>query len=161
MKLEKRYSFLLLLLPLMWACHRNPLDVNVSGIRVDLQVGRLDQDLFTVTPANIQKVVPTLQKKYDPFFSVYNKEILAIGDSRESLYAGYLLTFVKDSTIHKARLRSDSLFNDFKPFHSQLEQAFNREMRVQFHRINCGFGKAPRAPRRWLVTNRPKRREQF
>jgi len=134
MKFENRYSYLLLLLPLMWACHRNPLDVNVSGIRVDLQVGRLDQDLFAVTPANIREIIPTLQKKYNPFFSVYNKEIIAIGDSRDSLYTGYLLTFVKDTTIQKARLRSDSLFRDFKPYQNQLEQAF-RHFRYYFPRL--------------------------
>lgn len=124
MKLEKRYAFLLFLLPIMWACHRNPLDVNVSGIRIDLQIGRLDQDLFAVTPANVQGVIPALQKKYEPFFSIYNKEILAIGDSQDSLYAGYLLTFVKDTSVTRARLRSDSLFRDFRPYIQQLEQAF-------------------------------------
>ncbi len=124
MKRYKRYAFLLFLLLFLWACHRNPLDVNVSGIRIDLQIGRLDQDLFAVTPANIQGVIPALQKKYEPFFQIYNKEILAIGDSRDSLYAGYLLTFVRDSNVNKARLRSDSLFKDFQPYSKQLEQAF-------------------------------------
>jgi len=122
--MNKNYSCLLLLLPFLIACHHNPLDINVSGIQINLQIGRLDQDLFAVTPANIGQMVPSLRNKYDPFFSYYNREILAIGDSRDSLYAGYLLTFLKDSTVTKAHLRADSLYRNFQPYGRQLEQAF-------------------------------------
>jgi len=120
----KKYIYLFFLLLALSACHRNPLNINISKVNLTLKIGRLDQDLFTVTPENINRVVPELQKKYDPFFSLYNKEILAIGDSHDPLYAGYLLTFLSDSTISKARMRSDSLFLNFRPYAEQLELAF-------------------------------------
>jgi hypothetical protein len=106
------------------ACHRNPLNIDVSNINLKVEIGRLDQDLFTVTPENASRSIPLLQEKYGPFFSLYNKEILAIGDSRDSLYSGYLLTFITDSTFAVARVRTDSLFGDFQPFTKQIELAF-------------------------------------
>jgi hypothetical protein len=89
-----------------------------------MEVGRLDRDLFTVTNENIYMAVPALQKKYGSFFTLYNKEILAIGNSNDSLYAGYLLTFLGDSMVSNARRKSDSLFHGFQPYAKQLELAF-------------------------------------
>ena len=120
---EKLIGFLFLLF-ISTACHRNPLNIDVSKINLTLKIERLDQDLFRITPENVKKMVPELQKKYDPFLSVYNKEILAIGDSGDSLYAGYLLTFIRDSTVARARLKSDSLFANFQPYAKQFELAF-------------------------------------
>jgi hypothetical protein len=84
-----------------------------------------------VTPDNINQAVPALQKKYGLFFDLYNKEILAIGNANDSLYNGYLLTFLNDSTVAKARLKSDSLFHDFSPYAKQFELAF-RHYRFYF-----------------------------
>jgi gliding motility-associated lipoprotein GldB len=124
MNLKRRFIFLLLLLLTLLACHRNPLKIDISNINLTIKIGRLDQDLFTVTQSNIHQAVPALQKKYDPFFTIYNKEILAIGNSSDSLYAEYLLTFLADSTVTKAHQKSDSLFHDFQPYTMQLELAF-------------------------------------
>jgi hypothetical protein len=124
MILKTKYINFLLLFFSLASCHRNPLNINVSGIDLTLNIKRLDQDLFMVTPENYVKVIPELTKKYDPFFNIYNEEILAIGNSRDSLYAGYLMTFLRDSMILKTKLKSDSVFSNFRPFASQLELAF-------------------------------------
>jgi len=124
MTLKNNFLFLLITLITLTACHRNPLKIDVSHIDLKVEIGRLDQDLFTVTSENASRSIPVLQEKYGPFFNLYNKEILAIGDSRDSLYSGYLLTFITDSTITTARLRSDSIFRDFQPFSKQIEMAF-------------------------------------
>ncbi len=120
----KKYAAYILLAFILISCHRNPLDVNVSNINVNLKIARLDQDLFKVTPENVGEMVPEFQKKFEPFFEVYNREVLAIGNSHDSLYAGYLLTFVRDSTIVQAKQLSDSLFYNFQTFATQLELAF-------------------------------------
>ena len=120
-RLSAVYLFLLFLLA---GCHSNPLKVNTRGIDIDLKVNRLDQDLSAVTESNCSSAVAGLQKKYGTFFEVYNKEVLAIGDSRDSLYNGYLLTFLRDSIYLNAKQRADSVFRNFKPYVSQLEEAF-------------------------------------
>ncbi|MEI7831054.1 MAG: hypothetical protein WCI31_14850 [Prolixibacteraceae bacterium] len=127
----RQFMFLISLLFALTACHRNPLKVDVSNINLTMKIGRLDQDLFTVTRGNIKQAIPALQEKYGAFFSLYNKEILAIGNSTDSLYADYLITFIGDSTVTKARQKSDSLFHDFEPYAKQLELAF-RHYRYYF-----------------------------
>ena len=124
MKIKYYFRCSLFILLILTSCHSNPLDINVSKVNLTLSVKRLDQDLFMVTDANVKEMIPLLQKKYDPFFEVYNKEVLAIGNSQDSLYAGYLLTFLRDSVNVAARRKSDSVFRDFKPIASQLELAF-------------------------------------
>lgn len=124
MNLKIKYPAFLLLLLMIGSCHRNPLNISVSKINLTLNIKRLDKDLFDVTRENEKDRISWLQKNYSPFFDIYNKEVLAIGDSRDSLYAGYLLTFLQDSTNMKARMKSDSIFRDFQPFASQLTMAF-------------------------------------
>lgn len=120
-----KYGFGLgLVVWLLTACHPNPLKIDVSGIQVDLKVARLEQALSGVTQENIRQTVPGLQKNYDPFFSLYTREILAIGDPRDSLFPGYLLNFLKDPTIRNAQSKADSVFRNFQPYVTQLEQAF-------------------------------------
>ena len=121
---NNNFIYLLLTLFTLTACHRNPLKIDVSNINLKVEIGRLDQDLFSVTSENASRSIPLLQEKYGSFFNLYNKEILAIGDARDSLYSGYLLTFITDSTYAAAKLRSDSLFRDFRPFTKQIELAF-------------------------------------
>ncbi len=124
MRLIYKYIYFLTLVIALSGCHRNPLNIDVSGIDLTVNIKRLDQELFKVTPENIHLVVPELEMKFEPFFSVYNQEILAIGSSRDSLYNGYLLTFLRDSMLLKTKLTTDSVFSNFHSIASQLELAF-------------------------------------
>ena len=124
MILKNKLTALLVLMVVFTACHRNPLKINVSNININLPVNRLDLDLASVTPQNVQIAVPVFQKKFGAFFEVYNKEVLAIGSSRDSLYNNYLLTFLKDSVFINASRMSDSVYRNFDPYVSQLKKAF-------------------------------------
>jgi hypothetical protein len=72
--LKRKEILLFFLLVTLAACNSNPLKINTSGINLTLSAERLDQDLFAVTPKNIDHVVPELGKKYGDFFSLYNLE---------------------------------------------------------------------------------------
>jgi len=120
----KHKTHLLLLLVVMAGCHRNPLKIDVSGINLSVRAERLDQELFTITPDNIVQKVPELQRKYGDFYTLYNREVLAIGDSQDSLYNNYILTFLSGANLPGVRKKSDSLFHDFRPYEKQFETAF-------------------------------------
>ncbi|MCE1199875.1 MAG: hypothetical protein LWW85_12980 [Marinilabiliales bacterium] len=106
------------------SCHRNPLKKELSGIACNLTVHRLDQALGTIQATNIEEKIPLMRKDFGSYFEWYNTEILAIGNSRDSLYRSYLLTFLKDPLYTVAKARSDSIFGNFDPYKKELEQAF-------------------------------------
>ena len=71
--------------------------IDVSGINLNLEIKRLDQELFTVTPDNAKVKIPKLRKEYGRFFDSYSENIIAIGSPSDSLYPTYLNSFLSDS----------------------------------------------------------------
>ncbi len=106
------------------SCHRNPLKIDVSGINLNLEIKRLDQELFTVTPDNAKVKIPKLRKEYGRFFDSYSENIIAIGSPSDSLYPTYLNSFLSDSMRVLSRLKIDSVFKDMSVIRKKLEDGF-------------------------------------
>ncbi len=119
-KVFRLLPFLLLLV----CCQRNPLKVNVSGINMHLNIKRLDQDIFNVTPTNLPAMIPGLKKTYGSFFDAYNKDVIALGDPSDPQYATYLNAFLTDSIRVLSRQKIDSVFNDLSDIQNKLEGGF-------------------------------------
>ena len=115
------------LLPLIFiviCCQRNPLKVNVSGVDLELNLKRLDRDIFNVTPENRQTTLPEIRKKYGSFFEAYNEKVIALGNSSDSLYPLYLRTFLTDSMRILSRQKIDSVFGDLSGIEKKLGDGF-------------------------------------
>ncbi len=115
---------LLPLILLLICCQRNPLKVDVSGIKVTLNIDRLDQDIFNVTTENLQISIPQLELKYGTFFRAYNENVIALGNPSDPQYANYLNTFLRDSIRISTRVKIDSVFNDLTSIQQKLESGF-------------------------------------
>ena len=113
------------------SCHRNPLKIDVSGIDINLEIKRLDRELFTVTPDNAKVRIPELRKEYGRFFDSYNENIIALGNPSDSLYPTYLNSFLSDSMRVLSRLKVDSVFKDMSVIRNKLEDGF-RHYRYYF-----------------------------
>ena len=77
------------------SCKRNPYRVNVSSISVNIEINRLEKDLFTVDPAEIADVIPDLEKKYGGFLQLFSYVINA-GDINDSLFNDHITAFCTD-----------------------------------------------------------------
>ena len=122
------------LLPLaiiLICCHGNPLKVNVSGIDLTLNLKRLDQDIFRITPDNLKQIIPHYRQTYGSFFDAYNENVIALGNPSDSLYITYLNTFLRDSVMRSAKLKIDSVFSDLTVIRKKLEDGF-RHYRYYF-----------------------------
>lgn len=106
------------------SCQRNPLKINVSGVDLNLNIKRLDRDIFKVTPENKQIAIKELSQTYGSFFDDYNENILALGNPSDSLYSTYLNTFLTDSMRVISRIKIDSVFNDISGLQKKLENGF-------------------------------------
>lgn len=91
--------------------YKNPLNVNVSNIKIDLKVERFDRDLLMVVKDDPFKVITNLQNKYGYFFDLYNNEIIRIGSTNNSSYIIYLQTFLSDYAVFEANKAVNEVFN--------------------------------------------------
>ncbi len=105
-------------------CHRNPLMVDVSGIDIELNIKRLDRDIFALTPVNIPVSINILEQKYGSFFNAYNENVIALGSPGDSLYPTYLNTFLTDTMRVLSKIKIDSVFSDLTIIEKKLQDGF-------------------------------------
>lgn len=116
-----QWFFLILL---VGACGNDQPTVDVSGVQVDLQIKRFDQELFTTPPAAIAGKVPSWQSDYGRFFDLYTGHVLPLGGPKSPALADNLSRFVADQDIQAIHKMVEKDFSDFTPIHQELEQAF-------------------------------------
>jgi hypothetical protein len=122
--MKKIFCLMAIALLTVYACHRNPLKPDISGIDIKIRINRLDVDLFKVTPQNQDSMIPKLRDTYGEFFTLYNKNIIALGDPSEPDYPGYLHAFLTDSMRIASIRKVDSVFQSLKWVENQLQSAF-------------------------------------
>jgi len=128
----KNYKFWLILtatvfagLIVVWFVlrNRNPLDVNVSDIKLDVKLERFDKTLFNKRIPLAQRI-QTLSEKYANFFEVFNYDIIAIGGPENRSYVTYLQTFLDDYAVRQAYHAADSVFSDTRWLDEKLTDGF-------------------------------------
>lgn len=86
----------LLLLVTLAGCNRDPLDVDISGSSLEVEMQRLDRDLFNLDTDTIDRAVDVLYEKYGDLFDVFNVHVINIGPASQRYYGSYLSMFVHD-----------------------------------------------------------------
>ncbi|OFY96144.1 MAG: hypothetical protein A3K10_13815 [Bacteroidetes bacterium RIFCSPLOWO2_12_FULL_31_6] len=114
----------LVLCTLLLSCENNPLDVDVSTVKIDLKVKRFDQDLFASKTAITPTDVEGLSKKYQLFFQDYTESVINIGSLENPNINLQLNSFVTDSYIKEIKTDVAKIYTDFSPYQLQLENAF-------------------------------------
>lgn len=105
-------------------CRQNPLKPDISGIKVNINIKRLDVDLFKVNPANQDSLIPKIRTEYGEFFTLYNKNIIALGDPSDPQYPSYLQAFLSDTVRIASKNKVDSAFHSLKWLETKLQTAF-------------------------------------
>ncbi|MDX2002261.1 MAG: hypothetical protein SFW35_07505 [Chitinophagales bacterium] len=71
---------LLLTVLFVGSCGKNRKNVDVSGIKLEVRIKRLDQDLAKLNPDSLPQQLPLLQQKYGEFLPYYFARIMGLGD---------------------------------------------------------------------------------
>ncbi len=121
--MNKWFCFIILFLFIAISCRRSTTKPDISSIKLNISILRLDRDLFNVTPANSDSLLPILKRIYGDFYSVYNKDILALGDPNDKSYPSYLQQFLSDSVTSQTKTKVDSVFNDIRWLEEKLQLA--------------------------------------
>jgi len=105
------------------ACNSNNFDVDISQIKVDLNIKRLDLDLMQNYPDTPD--VYNLMKNYGNFLELYSYQILQIGGVNQRDFAKLLMDFNKYCQEYKIPSQVQKQFGDL----SRLKEALNNAFR--------------------------------
>jgi len=119
----RRISFFLIIVLGFIACSRNPLNVDISGVQVNLKMKHLDVDLLKLKTDEIPAAIPELKKSYGDFFDIFTYQMIAIGGTEQPNFAQMLNSFVNDTVIQQAKASVAQNIDTLR-FRKELETAF-------------------------------------
>ena len=105
---------------------RDSRKINVSEIDVNIEIKRLDKDIFEIDLGSVPQAVSDLINKYGEFFELYNVRVINLGNPYSNTYPEILTGFVTDYTMNKVYKKTMEVFPELNTFESELEDAFSR-----------------------------------
>jgi len=125
MRIRNSYILFVLVLTLFFlSCKRNPYKIRISPPRVNIEVKRLEKDLFTINPEEIGVRLPGLKAKYDRFLQLFSYVINA-GDINDPSFADFLVRFCTDRQNNDVYNQVISLYPELKYVEKGLSDAFS------------------------------------
>ena len=125
--MKVRYFILIFLLScmtfLITCCKRNPYKINTSSISVDIELNRLERDLFTIEPEEISANIPILEKKYGNFLQMFSY-VINTGDVNDPSFGDLLVRFCTDKLNNEVYSAVLAQYPDNKSIKEGLEEAF-------------------------------------
>ncbi len=115
--------FLALIATVAASCKKNHYRVNISTIKAEIEIKRLEEDLFSLDPDDIVKSVPELKNKYQDFLRLFSYVINA-GDINDSSFGDFLVRFCTDKLNNEVYLSVMKLYPDISRIEGDLEEAF-------------------------------------
>jgi hypothetical protein len=120
-----KFIILILLIILTGSgCNRSAESIDLSRIDLEIEILRLDKDLFALDIDSIPGQLPEIEEKYGEFFEIYNNLIIRIGSSGSPAYPEYLKSFLTDFDIYRLHNEVERLFPDLSEIEAELETAF-------------------------------------
>lgn len=115
--------FLLLYLPFLCSCKRDQYRINTSSVSVNIEIMRLEQDLFSPAPEEIPGIVPHLKEKFGECLRLFSFVINA-GDTGDPSFGDILTRFCTDKLNNEVYESVMKQYPDIKLIENDLENAF-------------------------------------
>ncbi len=114
---------ILLVMPAFASCKRNPYKVRTGSIRADIEIKRLEKDLFSLNPEEIAGRVPELKNKYGSFLQLFSY-VINTGDISEPSFGDFLTRFCTDRQNNEVYRLTMDLYPELGSVGKGLEDAF-------------------------------------
>ncbi|MDX9929508.1 MAG: hypothetical protein RBS37_06625 [Bacteroidales bacterium] len=108
---------------LLGSCRRNPYRIDLTGISVNLEIQRLEEDLFRPATLTIRERVPGLIEKYGSFLQLFSY-VINTGEVTSPAWHEYLSMFVNDRTNFEAFGAVEKVYSDIGDLERDLREAF-------------------------------------
>ena len=124
MKLRIIFSELLIVvLVISISCRRNHFIIDTSGIVADINIKRLEVDLFTLNPSEIKDKIPDLQAKYEGFLRYFGY-VINIGEPTDLTWGDGLVSFCTDKLNNEVYAATMKVFPGLINIEDELSVAF-------------------------------------
>lgn len=114
---------LAVLIFLLSSCRHNQYKVNISGIKADVKITRLENDLFDTSPDKLTSSLPDLKRKYGKFLQLFSLVING-GDINSQDFGEYLLKFCSDKQNFEVYNEVRKAYPDLNKIQEELNEAF-------------------------------------
>lgn len=105
------------------SCKKNHYRVNVSSIKTDIEIKRLEYDLFNIAPDGIVDSVPYLKQKYGIFLQLFSY-VINTGKIDDPGFGDFLVRFCTDKQNTEVYSLTNKTFPDVDGVEKGLDQAF-------------------------------------
>lgn len=105
------------------SCSSDRYRVNLSGIEAEIEIKRLEIDLFAVNPVAMQSEVPALTSKYGNFLQLFSY-VINIGEITSDVWHENITLFVTDRMNSDAYNAVTEKYADISDIEDGLKQGF-------------------------------------
>ncbi len=96
----------------------------LSSEKVTIQIGRMEQSLFSTPIDSVAAYVPRLHRQYGELLNLYSLRVICIGAPDDPQYPRRLTEFLTDSHMYGAYRKVEQAYPDLKDIESGLSDAF-------------------------------------
>jgi len=121
--IKHKTNIFFLAIVILFACN-NSKTVDVSDIKVKVEVLRFDQDLAKLNPDKLNSQLPLLQKKYGAFYKDYFQKILNLGSLADTGYYKLVRQIIKGNAFIDLQHETDSVYTNTKQIKTQISEAY-------------------------------------
>jgi len=114
---------LFLIAPVVTSCKKNHFRISTSSIIVNIEIQRLEKDLFSLNPDEIIPSVTQLKNRYGAFLQLFSYVIKA-GDINDSSFGDLLVRFCTDRLNNEVYASVMKRYPDVSLIESDLREAF-------------------------------------
>ncbi|NLJ43016.1 MAG: hypothetical protein GX431_05105 [Bacteroidales bacterium] len=124
--MKRKYMFVIaipVVLIIIASCKRDPYRIRLSASGVNIEILRLEKDLFSLDPDEIAAKVPVLEQKYGTFFRLFGYVINA-GEVNDPEFGNNLTAFCTDKQNNDVYRLTMDKYPDLNKVENDLESAF-------------------------------------
>ena len=114
---------ILFCLPVIVSCRKNIYRVNVSSIPVNIEIKRLEKEIFSLEPDKIPASMSQLKQEYGSFLQLFSF-VINTGDINDASFGDFLVRFCTDKLNYDVYLEIVRKYPDTDKLKKELEDAF-------------------------------------
>lgn len=116
--------FLALMAVLASGCNSHPMEVDISGIDLNVPLERFDRALFSLEQDSLDRAIDAMYAQYGDFFDVFNVHVISIGQASSRRYPSYLSMFINDPTNVEVYEYTNQVYASTELLEEELSNGF-------------------------------------